>query len=230
MNCIDLKKALEALHSDPELDTHNELKQNIDMIIQAQTLSRREIELLGELYRIGPAHPGELSGTSGRQELMDKGLVNHVIVKGQDGFYACNSRGMWLLKVINEGTTQADSEWSDNSEPQKTKSDYEQLQTQYDQLQSMYKQESDRAKELLRQTDNHADELDKLKQKIKMLEFDLSNTTGQAGALMVCQDNHLKQIAELESRIGQAVSKLKCLKANPDEVAVLKILLGKDGE
>lgn len=96
-----IKLLFEAAGITPELATHSELMWAIDLIDEAQKLDSAARDTLRAAYLNGPLFDGDVPSKAGRNDLIGKGLIAKVIVKGDDGFNACTQRGFWAKRVLD---------------------------------------------------------------------------------------------------------------------------------
>lgn len=66
----------------------------------ASQLSPEESDTLSALHNEGPLDPGHLNSKVTTDFLHDLGLVQMVVCKGEDGFWACTQVGHWVYKGI----------------------------------------------------------------------------------------------------------------------------------
>lgn len=85
----------------PELATHSELLWAINLIDEAQKLDSAARDTLRAAYINGPLFDGDVPSKVGRTNLIKKGLIAKVVIKGVDGFNACTQRGFWVKRVLD---------------------------------------------------------------------------------------------------------------------------------
>ena len=72
----------------------------LHLISETQELSSAERDTLRACYQKGPLYDGDLPSKAGRNGLVEKGMLVQVIVRGEDGYNACNSKGFWAVKLL----------------------------------------------------------------------------------------------------------------------------------
>jgi hypothetical protein len=90
---------------DPNLMSKNELKEALELIGIAVTMSGAARDTLLQLRDKGPIWDGDLISKAGRTELIDNGGAVQCVVKGQQGYQACTYQGWVLAKLIEAGLT-----------------------------------------------------------------------------------------------------------------------------
>lgn len=99
---MKLKEMLCELSESVELSTDKELKEACRLIILAQDLQANECDTILCVNEFGPLFDGDIPSKSARDSLIYKGLMVKVVVKGEDGFNACNQDGYYVAKLINK--------------------------------------------------------------------------------------------------------------------------------
>ena len=97
---MNIKKLLAAIHSDPSLDSAEEIKANIELIIRVQEMSNGERETIKAAFSHGPLYDGDVPSKSSRDILVKDGFIAKVVVKGEDGFNACTYKGRWAHRIL----------------------------------------------------------------------------------------------------------------------------------
>ncbi|MDM1282400.1 hypothetical protein HXZ60_02145 [Acinetobacter towneri] len=97
---MSVKKLLSAIHSDPSLDSAEEIKANIELIIRVQEMSNCERETIKAAFKHGPLYDGDVPSKSSRDALVKDGFIAKVVVKGEDGFNACTYKGRWAYRIL----------------------------------------------------------------------------------------------------------------------------------
>lgn len=100
---LSLKELLDVLHESVDQSSPEEIKEACELIIRTQAMTDAERDVLRATYKDGPLWAGDLPSKSGRDTLMEDGFVEHVVVKGEDGHYACTSKGAWAYRLLEAG-------------------------------------------------------------------------------------------------------------------------------
>ncbi len=98
-----LKQLLDALHESTELSSAEELKRACNLIIEVQTMDSSERDCVRAAYRLGPLDDGDVPSKNGRDNLIEKGYMAKVVVKGEDGYSACTHKGAWAYRLLEAG-------------------------------------------------------------------------------------------------------------------------------
>jgi hypothetical protein len=96
---MTLKEKLKALCIDIESDSTDEIAWGCKLIATAEELSIAAVDTLTACYFNGPLFDGDVPSKSGRDSLLEDGLVAKVVVKGEQGYNACTQKGYWVLKA-----------------------------------------------------------------------------------------------------------------------------------
>jgi len=96
-----LTKAFEAMAGDRSLNTAAENLHYEGLFGRALILSGAARATLLALHRVGPLRDGDVPSKAGRDELLAIGLIEKIIVRGEDGYQACNYRGRDVMKALN---------------------------------------------------------------------------------------------------------------------------------
>ena len=96
----------QTIHCNPKLSTESELDYAHRLISDLPD-GAKNASTLQALYRVGPLDAGDLPSKAQRDWLMEHGYCAHIVVKGEDGYYACTGLGRdlyKLLEVYNDNT------------------------------------------------------------------------------------------------------------------------------
>ena len=105
----ELERFYHAIHCHPALCTESEMRYVHNLIAELPE-GAKNLDTLKALYRVGPLDAGDLPSKAQRDWLMGRGYCAHIVVKGEDGYYACTGLGRdlyKLLEVYNDNTKQA---------------------------------------------------------------------------------------------------------------------------
>lgn len=105
----ELERFYQAVHCHPKLSTESELDY-VHRLISDLPDGAKNASTLRALYRVGPLDAGDLPSKAQRDWLMEHGYCAHIVVKGEDGYYACTGLGRdlyKLLEVYNDNSKQA---------------------------------------------------------------------------------------------------------------------------
>ena len=94
---------LQVIHIVPSLSTDTEITSGMRLIEIARKLRASKSaasEVLYQCFQHGPINTGDLISKVGRTELIQLGLINAGLVKGEDGFYFCNYRGADVHRLL----------------------------------------------------------------------------------------------------------------------------------
>jgi hypothetical protein len=91
---------LEDIFGPTDLMTKGEIKEAFETIEAVLNLSGTGIDVLIQLRDGGPVEDGGLISKSGRDELLKHRLAEKVVVKGKQGYQACNYRGWAAAKLV----------------------------------------------------------------------------------------------------------------------------------
>lgn len=94
-----LKELLYEAGANFETSTASEIKEAVNLICEAEDLTEEETANLYAIFHSGPLHDGEIPSKQGRDMLLSKGLVEKIVVKGDDGFNACTHKGAWVYRI-----------------------------------------------------------------------------------------------------------------------------------
>jgi len=97
---MNLKATLAAMNIEIDLSTKSEIVHACEAIIAAQSFNACERDTLRAAYKNGPLWDGDLPSKAGRDELVSKGFMERIVVKGEDGYNACTLRGAMVYKAI----------------------------------------------------------------------------------------------------------------------------------
>lgn len=97
---MKLKDILNVLHESIELSSDKEIKEACKLIIEVQELRGAEIDCIYAAFKNGPLFDGDVPSKSGRDELISKGFMVKVVVKGKDGFNALTHKGAWAYRLL----------------------------------------------------------------------------------------------------------------------------------
>lgn len=100
-----LSELFDVLHVGLELNTAEEIRSACGLILRTEELSSAARVTLRACYNLGPVWDGDLPSKIGRDELEDLGMVQGVVVKGEEGYNACTymgARAYRLLEVIRD--------------------------------------------------------------------------------------------------------------------------------
>jgi hypothetical protein len=100
---FELKDAFAVLHEDIELCSGEELKSACKLIIETQGLSSAEVEVLKACFKHGPLFDGDVPSKNAKWELITKGFLVQVVVRGEDGYNACTHKGAQACRLISNG-------------------------------------------------------------------------------------------------------------------------------
>ena len=102
-----LAEMLDRLGYPIEQASNKELRWACELIIRTQAIRGDELDTLRCAFEKGPLWDGDVPSKSARDQLVDDGLMEKVVVKGEDGFNACTYRGAWAYRLIRVGAMQA---------------------------------------------------------------------------------------------------------------------------
>lgn len=100
-----LHELFDVLHVGLELNTAEEIRSACGLILRTEELTSAARDTLRACYDLGPVWDGDLPSKSGRDELEDLGMVQGVVVKGEEGYNACTymgARAYRLLEVMRD--------------------------------------------------------------------------------------------------------------------------------
>jgi hypothetical protein len=95
-----LNKFFELMHESMETSSAEEIKDACAIIIEVQQFGSGERDCIVAAFDKGPLDDGDVPSKSGRSNLVQKGYMSKVVVKGQDGFNACTYKGAVAYKLI----------------------------------------------------------------------------------------------------------------------------------
>jgi hypothetical protein len=98
-----LKELFEAIGERIETSSKTEIVDACILITIVQELTSAEIDTLYAAFRKGPLDSGDVPSKSGRDSLVGKGLMQHVVVRGRDGYFACTYKGARAYRLIEAG-------------------------------------------------------------------------------------------------------------------------------
>lgn len=87
-----------AVFGDPGLATQREREANMKLVATARQLTGAEIDTLNAAFNHGPLFDGDVPSKSGRDSLMELGLLARVVVKGECSYNACTNKGAWVYR------------------------------------------------------------------------------------------------------------------------------------
>lgn len=73
-----------------------------DKHIRTIEVSPIQLETLRAIHNGGPLWDGDVPSKTARDDLLEKGLIEKVVVKSEDGFQACTYRGRAFLRSIQD--------------------------------------------------------------------------------------------------------------------------------
>ena len=97
---MNLKSLLAEILVSTELSTKNEIVEACELIILAQSLSSGERDTLRAAYILGPLWDGDVPSKAARDNLLENGIIEKVIVKGEGGFNACTYKGADVYELM----------------------------------------------------------------------------------------------------------------------------------
>jgi hypothetical protein len=97
---ITVEDIAKELNTDFSPMTQSEVDYFKEVASVALNLSAQEKTVLRACQQSGPLEDGDVPSKSGRDQLLDKGFVAKVIVKGEQGYNACTYRGHLALQVV----------------------------------------------------------------------------------------------------------------------------------
>lgn len=77
----------------PDLMTESELQHELKAHLDAQKLSSAALDTLRALLERGPLGDGDVPSKSGRDELLEIGAAEKIVVNGEDGYQAATYYG-----------------------------------------------------------------------------------------------------------------------------------------
>lgn len=95
-----LNKALEAMAGVASLNTQKENEYYAELLEKATKLSDAAYDTLMALYKSGPLSDGDVPSKVGRNELLELGLANKAVVRGEDGYQVCSYSGRDVVKAL----------------------------------------------------------------------------------------------------------------------------------
>lgn len=98
-----LKELLDVLHEDEKLSTDGELAWACKLICRVQTMASGERDTIRAAFTAGPLYDGDVPSKSGRDALLEDGMIAKVVVKGEEGFNACTYRGAAAYRLLLAG-------------------------------------------------------------------------------------------------------------------------------
>ena len=104
---MTLNQMLDVLNTPLELSTDREVRDALELIIQVESLSGGSIDCLIAAFTQGPLFDGDVPSKTGRDALLEYGMVAKVVVNGEEGYNACTYRGaraFRLLTAMNQVT------------------------------------------------------------------------------------------------------------------------------
>lgn len=84
-----------------DLTDQDDLLAATDVLAKAkQAFDYNLMDTFNAIVNRGPLYDGDVPSKSERNTLLELGLIDKVIVKGEDGFQACNYLGFAVWKVL----------------------------------------------------------------------------------------------------------------------------------
>lgn len=99
---MKLSSLLAAIHVNINLSSAYEIKEACELIIDVQDMNSGERDCIRACYRNGPLWDGDVPCKSSRDYLVRDGYLEKVVVKGEDGFNACTSKGALAYNILKE--------------------------------------------------------------------------------------------------------------------------------
>lgn len=96
----NLKTLFEILHVNVEVSSKEEIVDACKLIAEAQEMTSAERDVIRATFYNGPLYDGDIPSKTGRDSLLSKGFITKVVVKGEDGFNACTSKGAYAYNLI----------------------------------------------------------------------------------------------------------------------------------
>lgn len=98
-----LKTLLERLHINTGLSDEKDLKWACELIIDVQSMTPAERDCIRASFVNGPLFDGDVPSKCARSDLVKRGYMEKVIVKGDDGYNACTYKGAWAYRLMELG-------------------------------------------------------------------------------------------------------------------------------
>jgi hypothetical protein len=100
-----LSELFEVLHENISLSSSDEIKKACELIIEVQALDSGECDCIVASCENGPLDDGDVPSKTSRNNLLTKGFMVKVVVKGEDGYNACTQKGYWAYKLLKLNNT-----------------------------------------------------------------------------------------------------------------------------
>lgn len=97
---MTLNQMLDVLNTPLELSTDREVRDALEIIIQVESLSGGSIDCLIAAFTQGPLFDGDVPSKTGRDALLEYGMVAKVVVNGEEGYNACTYRGARAFRLL----------------------------------------------------------------------------------------------------------------------------------
>ena len=97
---MKLSQMLDVLHTPLDLSTDAELRESLELIIQVESLSGGSIDCLIGAFTRGPLDAGDVPCKAGRDLLMSYGMIEKVVLNGEEGFNACTYKGARAYRLL----------------------------------------------------------------------------------------------------------------------------------
>jgi hypothetical protein len=97
---MDLSKAFEILHVDPELNSPEEVMSACGLILRTEEMDSAMRDTLRACFECGPIWDGDLPSKTGRDSLVELGFVQGVVVSGEEGYNACTYMGARAYRLL----------------------------------------------------------------------------------------------------------------------------------
>jgi hypothetical protein len=95
-----LKQMFEVLHVDMDISTSQEIKSACILISEIQEFNSGERDCIKACFKNGPLFDGDIPSKIERNNLIQKGYITKVVIKGEDGYNACTQKGFYAFKLI----------------------------------------------------------------------------------------------------------------------------------
>jgi hypothetical protein len=91
---------LAAIHSSLDLDSPEEIRDNIYLIDRVLKMTSAERDTITAAFKKGPLDSGDVPSKSARDTLVLEHFVARVVVRGEDGFNACTHKGRAAYNIL----------------------------------------------------------------------------------------------------------------------------------
>lgn len=97
---MNLEELLDVISHDATLSTDSELATACRLIVYVQSMNSGQRDTLKAAHNKGPLWDGDVPSKASRDALLEAGLIEKVVVKGEQGFNACTYKGADAYLII----------------------------------------------------------------------------------------------------------------------------------